>query len=158
MTDLPVGFDSRRTVILLALAAGASRIAASGKAGVTDRTLRRWIASEPEFADAIEVASGTGRAIYEEVLREAAAKDWRAAAWMLEALWIGRNKTGPTEEQPGIGGMTIAGSGLVAPIHDPEHSKKVLDLLVSALGQDGLERVLAFRAEWTERDRQGRTE
>jgi hypothetical protein len=149
MPDKGVTLDAKRTVILLALAAGASRQAAAGKAGISERTLYRWVAAEPEFAAAVEIALGTGRAVYEELLLEAAKKDWRAAAWMLEVLFVGRSKSAPPEELPDAGQMTVAGGTALS----PEQQKQMLDMLVATLGRDGAERVLAGRVAQVERDR-----
>jgi hypothetical protein len=141
--------DSRRTVVLLALAAGASRAAAAGKAGITDRTLRRWIVAEPDFAESVDIALGAGRAVYEELLREAAGRDWRAAAFLYEALYIGRSKTGPTEDAPPAVGLAVPER---TPEEIEERRRQVMLILVKALGQEGAERVLATRAEWIARD------
>ena len=79
-------FDKARVVVLLALAAGSSKRAAAGKAGISYRTLNRWQLEE-EFGDAIEIATGQGRDVYETILREAAAKDWRAALAAYEVVY-----------------------------------------------------------------------
>ncbi len=77
-----------RAVVLLALAAGLSKHAAAAKACITYRSLARWQAEDDGFAEAVEVASGTGRAMYEESLVEAGKKDWRAAFAAYEAIYL----------------------------------------------------------------------
>jgi hypothetical protein len=139
-----VKLDHRRTVVLLALAAGKSRVSAAAKASITDRTLRRWVESEPDFADAVDIALNAGRAMYEELIADAAKSDWRAAAWMLEVLHYGRAKSGPLEEP--IPTSPVAGVART-PEEVEERRQKVLLLLVRAVGQEQAERVLARRAE-----------
>ncbi len=85
--------DKARVVVLLALAAGSSKRAAAGKAGIAYRTLNRW-QQEEEFADAIEVATSQGRDVYESILRDAAAKDWRAALAAYEIIYEGGVRSG----------------------------------------------------------------
>jgi hypothetical protein len=97
MTTIRRPWDRQRTLVLLALATGHSRAAPSAKAGIADRTLRRWVADDEAFAEAIEVAMGEGRAVYEELLRAAGQKDWRAALAAYEVINLGGTRGNKAE-------------------------------------------------------------
>lgn len=86
-------WDKQRTLILLALANGLSRAAAAARAGVTYRTYARWVAAEPDFEEAVELAMGTGRAMLEELLVRHGKKDWRAALAAYEIVYLGDSES-----------------------------------------------------------------
>ena len=81
----------RHTQIVDDVAAGVPVKYASARAGVSDATVWRWIQrgrGEPgsvyeRFADAIDVAQAQSVAALVAQVSEAAAKDWRAASWLL---------------------------------------------------------------------------
>ena len=126
----------QRTVVLLALAGGNSKAAAAGKAGVSPRTLRRWQADDPDFADSVDVAMGAGRALYEDLLREAGTKDWRAALAAYEAIYLfplGR-KAGTAAPDGGTVVVEQVGPVLLSPT--PEQLGRVLEILTRAAGGD----------------------
>ena len=79
--------------ITAVLARGHSRRAAAAKAGLPDRTLRRWLAQaaedgatalERELLEAVELAEGEGEHALAEVVRDAVDVDPNQAKWMLE--------------------------------------------------------------------------
>lgn len=78
-----------KTVILLALAGGLSRRAAAARAGTSYRQFTRWLVADEPFAENVEIASGQGRAMFEDIIAKAAEKDWRAAAWAMEQQYLG---------------------------------------------------------------------
>ncbi len=125
--------DRARVVVLLALAAGSSKRAAAGKAGIAWSTFNRW-QQEEQFADAVEVATGQGRAVYEDLLRQAAEKDWRAALALYESIYLDNTK-----------GRRVADDGTPAAqvealqLTDEEAAErvaKVLTILRNALGSE----------------------
>jgi transposase len=126
--------DKARVVVLLALAAGSSKRAAAGKAGIAYRTLNRW-QQEDEFADAIEVATGQGRDVYESILREAAAKDWRAALAAYEIIYEGGVRAGRRNGSADDLIHPAAPEALVVTDDEArERVAKVLSILHDALG------------------------
>ena len=74
--QLPGGLRANQTKALTAFAAGAATAGAAEAAGVTDRTIRRWLADDPRFGDELRR------------LRRAAADEVRtiAAAHAAEAV------------------------------------------------------------------------
>lgn len=72
---------------------GHTRRAAAAKAGIPDRTLRRWLANaaedsatalELELLQAVELAEGVGEYALMEIVRDATDIDFNAAKWLLE--------------------------------------------------------------------------
>jgi hypothetical protein len=128
--------DRSRVLVLLALAAGSSRKAAAGKAGITYRTLCRWQEQE-EFADAVEVATGQGRALYEEILRQAAEKDWRAALALYESIYLDQSK-GRRSNADDLD-RTLTPDPVLAGITDEQAAERiaqVLTILRESLGSE----------------------
>lgn len=75
----------RAEQILQALRMGNPRMAAASAAGVTRRTLQRWVHEHPELADAIEMAESEAiRAHMANINRAATRGNWTASAWVLE--------------------------------------------------------------------------
>jgi hypothetical protein len=77
------------------LADGVPVKTASESIGVTDRTIRSWLASASEndadpalvaFASAVSCAKAKGRIVLLRRIIEAAKRDWRAAAFVLARL------------------------------------------------------------------------
>jgi len=75
---------ARRAAILMALGKGVSRHGAAAIAGIHRDTLAEWEKKDPAFSDAVTRAMDISESVYVELIEEAAKKDWRAAAWMLE--------------------------------------------------------------------------
>ncbi|OWK45637.1 hypothetical protein [Fimbriiglobus ruber] len=80
-------------IILMALEGGTTRRTAAERAGVSPRTLQLWLRvglspdADPEYREfRVEVLRAEARAVLEcvEIVRNAAHKDWKAAAWWLE--------------------------------------------------------------------------
>lgn len=132
-------WDRQRTTVLLALANGLSRAAAASRAGITDRTLRRWVADEPEFSEAVEIAMGAGRAMYEELLQAAGAKDWRAALAAYEVVYLGGMRAGKVQASAAVVVQTTQ-QQVTFPPPSEAAVREVLDLLRQAYGGD-MERV-----------------
>lgn len=137
MSSLP--WDRQRTLVLLALANGLSRAAASARAGISDRTLRRWVADDEPFAEAVEIAMGSGRAMYEELLRSAGKKDWRAALAAYEVIYLGGVRAGKA-----TAAVVVQQVQQTFPAQSEEvtaaQAQEVLALLAEAYGGD-MERV-----------------
>ena len=55
--------------------------------GIGERTLYDWIERYPAFAAAVYRARAKAKAKLVRVITNAAPKDWRAAAWILERSW-----------------------------------------------------------------------
>jgi hypothetical protein len=143
-------WDRQRTTVLLALAAGLSRAAASSKAGVVDRTLRRWVAEDESFAEAVEVAMGEGRAVYEQLLREAGQKDWRAALAAYEVIYLG-GRSGKAESNVAV--MVTSAPPAPHQLTDEEkaatfaHAREVVRVLLGAVGPERTAEVIAKREQ-----------
>jgi transposase len=73
--------------ILTAVRSGTPRIHAGRFAGIADRTMSLWLATKPEFKDAVERAES--EFIAETVARIAThgRDNWQALAWILERRW-----------------------------------------------------------------------
>ena len=67
-----------------ALASGATRQSAAGAGGVSRAGFYDWMRNNAAFADAVETAEQRCLAGLAVTIARAAAKDWRAAAWLLE--------------------------------------------------------------------------
>ncbi len=129
--------DKTKVVYLLALSAGHSKKAAAGKAGVTYRTVCRWQAEHEGFAEAVEVASGQGRGIYEELLRQAAEKDWRAALAAYEVIYLGGVRAkGSAEQEPAPDAPAVVPFAGVTPEQAAARADEVLAILRKAKGSD----------------------
>jgi hypothetical protein len=74
------------------VAAGNYRIVAAAAVGVTDRSVKKWIARGKkeesgiyrEFMLAVEKAEGSAERAMVRLIRKSARTDWHAAAWYLE--------------------------------------------------------------------------
>ena len=65
---------------------GGTRRMACALVGISEDTLARWAASNADFAERLKTAeSRRDRALVVNI-RTAAAKDWKAAAWLLERV------------------------------------------------------------------------
>lgn len=86
------------------VAAGCSRRAAAGMLGVHESTVRYYLNRDPEFAKQVRDAEARRLLIPLNHLRNAAATQWRAAAWFLE-----RTCPGDYARRPGdkINGETL---------------------------------------------------
>ena len=73
-----------RPAALEALRHGNTRRAAAAMAGVTERTLYRWIEGDVPFRHAVEKAEGEAEAMYLAAVERAVPESWQAAAWWLE--------------------------------------------------------------------------
>lgn len=78
-----------RAKILQALRDGCNREGAARSAGITGRTLRRWMADkeDPEcvaLREAVIEAEGASVAGLVQTIKKASEKQWQAAAWLLE--------------------------------------------------------------------------
>jgi hypothetical protein len=73
-----------RPAALEALRHGNTRRAAAAMAGVTERTLYRWIEADVTFSQAVERAEGEAEAMYLAAVEKAVPDSWQAAAWWLE--------------------------------------------------------------------------
>jgi hypothetical protein len=74
----------RKEQILVLISQGCTFAEAAELVGCTDRTISREAAREPEFRRAILRATTRVREFPIALLHRAAAKHWRAAAWLLE--------------------------------------------------------------------------
>ena len=75
----------RADAILQSLRMGNPRMAAASAAGVTARTLQRWIHEHPDLAERIEIAEAEAiRAHMANINRAATRGNWTASAWVLE--------------------------------------------------------------------------
>jgi hypothetical protein len=151
MTGKRSPWDRQRTLVLLALATGHSRAAASAKAGISDRTLRRWVAEDESFSEAVEVAMGEGRAVYEQLLREAGQKDWRAALAAYEVIYLGGTR-GKAEAQAAAIVVTTPPPP-ARPLTAEEtaatlvHARDAVRVLVGAVGIERAAEVIARREQ-----------
>jgi heptaprenylglyceryl phosphate synthase len=92
MANRETKFDPDRAKSILAdLATGNTRACAAGRAGVTDRTLRNWIArgkrgKKPfvSFVSAVKKAERDAEAFAVRSIVAAGRKNWTAHAWWLE--------------------------------------------------------------------------
>lgn len=80
--------------IIEAIKAGANRDVAARVVGVSDVTLRKWIASDPQFAEDVELADAIARMNAEQTIYRS--KDWRAQLAFLQSKypqdWATRQK------------------------------------------------------------------
>ncbi len=142
-------WDRQRTIVLLALAAGLSRAAASAKAGIADRTLRRWC-EEESFSEAVEVAMGEGRAVYEELLKKAGEKDWRAAYAAYEAIYLGGRRRDTASASATV---VFANAAPTRELSDEEkeasfvRARDVVRILVRAVGPERTAEIIAAREQ-----------
>ncbi len=83
-TSLRVCTAENKDIILERLATGSTYKMAAACVAVGDRTLRDWRAEDPEFAAACEAARAVHKAQMAGHITDAAARDWKAAAWHLE--------------------------------------------------------------------------
>ena len=83
-TSLRVCTAENKDIILERLATGSTYKMAAACVAVGDRTLRDWRAEDPEFAAACESARAVHKAQMAGHITDAAARDWKAAAWHLE--------------------------------------------------------------------------
>lgn len=70
--------------LLDALRLGSTQRLACQYAGISEDTLARWRGQSAEFADALTRAQGELALTLLAKIEQAAARDWRAAAWKLE--------------------------------------------------------------------------
>jgi hypothetical protein len=85
-------FDEERAAIILEkIAEGLTRECVAALAGVTDRTLRSWVArggkgEEPfaSFSSALKKAERGAEAYHVAIVKKAGDKHWYASAWWLE--------------------------------------------------------------------------
>jgi hypothetical protein len=77
----------REQRLVQALQAGNTRRAAATYAGVDERTVERWAASNVGFAALLTRAEAESEVALVALVRQAASKDWRAAAHLLERRW-----------------------------------------------------------------------
>lgn len=130
-----------RASILASLHAGRTRRGACAQAGITDRTLRRWLIDpRPGFAAfAVQVtkAEDANEFDYLEKIKGAAGEDWRAAAWYLSKRnpddWGERQKL----EHSGPGGGPIEVRSLVI-----NELSKLLSVVQSECSEEQYKRVL----------------
>lgn len=95
--------DEVRKSILDDLATGNTRTCAAARAGISARTLRRWLAAgrnahEPyvSFLTAVKKAEQDAQAFCVRTILAASKKSWQAAAWFLERRYpeeFGTNRT-----------------------------------------------------------------
>ena len=127
--------DRARVMVLLALAAGSSKRAAAGKAGIAWSTFGRW-QQEEQFAEAVEVATGQGRAVYEDLLRQAAEKDWRAALALYESIYLDNAKGRRVGLPDDLGAPATAEPLRITDVEAEERVARVLSILRSSLGSE----------------------
>lgn len=129
--------DRARVVVLLALAAGSSKRAAAGKAGIAWSTFCRW-QQEEEFADAVEVATGQGREVYENLIRQHAEKDWRAAYALYESIYLDNAKGRRGASTDDLMPVEAPDSTLAHLTEEEARSRvaEVMTILRNALGSD----------------------
>jgi tRNA-dihydrouridine synthase len=76
--------DVKQGQICALVAVGCSLTSAANYVGCDRGTVRREAARNPEFAKQVRRAESKAELQPLETMRDAAAKDWRAAAWLLE--------------------------------------------------------------------------
>lgn len=74
----------KRAAVLAALTGGNTRNAACEAVGLGRSTFYEWMGEDQEFATAVLRAEAEAELHAAECIRQAALKDWRAAAWWLE--------------------------------------------------------------------------
>jgi hypothetical protein len=83
----PVEFDAARKNMLCALIrTGCTRRRAANIAGVAESTVRSALQSDPDFAARMADATAAAEVECLQTIRAAAARSWRAAAWMLQRI------------------------------------------------------------------------
>jgi hypothetical protein len=136
----PIQLDEQATERIIAvLAAGGYAETAAAAAGVSRRTFFDWLdrgdpdgtaeADAPfrEFRAKVERARAEGESRNVALIARAAAKDWKAAAWMLERQFPDR-WAGPRGRQP---------RGLADPDAPEEIAEGALAVLDDQVGPDG---------------------
>jgi hypothetical protein len=76
--------DAKRREVCTLLTAGLELQEAARYVGCTDRTLRNEIRRSAAFRSEVQAALLSARLAPEKLLRQAAGRNWRAAAWLLE--------------------------------------------------------------------------
>jgi len=91
-----------KQIILDKIANGAPYTLAAQAAGVSDRTVRHWRANDADFAAAVDTARAWHLAQMAGYISEAAPRDWKAAAWILERARETREEFGKQDSMPPV--------------------------------------------------------
>ena len=91
---------------------------------------------EQEFAEAVEVAAGQGRAVYEDLLRQAAEKDWRAALALYESIYLDNAKGRRVSSIDDLAAPVTAEPLRITDDEAEQRVAKVLTILRDALGSE----------------------
>ena len=76
--------EPRIETLLVALRTGCTREAACDHAGIVRTTLYRWVESKPGLRARVEKAEADFEVRCAAQIAQAAPRDWRAAAWLLQ--------------------------------------------------------------------------
>ena len=76
--------EARIETLLVALRTGCTREAACDHAGIVRTTLYRWVESKPGLRARVEKAEADFEVRCAAQIAQAAPRDWRAAAWLLQ--------------------------------------------------------------------------
>ena len=84
MTRPSKATEARIETLLVALRTGCTREAACDHAGIVRTTLYRWVESKPGLRARVEKAEADFEVRCAAQIAQAAPRDWRAAAWLLQ--------------------------------------------------------------------------
>ena len=136
-----------REILLTAIGAGNRLPAAARIAGISPKTLSEWLrrgrgldarAATPlhtQLVDDVELAQAQAESNALEMIRKAAARDWRAAAWFLENShddWRRRKALPPPEPEPAQQPVAVAHKAETVIVLTPEDIREIARKRVAA--------------------------
>ncbi len=138
MAGRPTKYTPERVQeIMQALSVGATRRLACQFGGIVEETFSVWMRTKPEFRNAVEKAEGRAAVTWLNVIEQAAASQWTAAAWKLERRYpreYGRSVTEVKDatERPAL---------VVTPLSYDDFARTFTSLIFTRQGRDahGLE-------------------
>lgn len=91
-----------KQIILDKIATGAPHTLAAQAAGICPKTIQNWCKKDSDFAAAVDTARAWHLARMAGYISEAAPRDWKAAAWILERARETREEFGKQDAPPPV--------------------------------------------------------
>jgi hypothetical protein len=141
--QLPVLDTLQQRDVCTILSVGGSRETAAKFVGCAPEAIRRDADRDPEFSERLKRAESNLEVTHLSIIQEAAKKNWRASAWVLERIrperFAKRDPHAVTNEQLGAV-LTCLADILIEEIPDDLHKDNVLrrvDAIVAQLQSGG---------------------